>query len=192
MGKATLLEISNPKRKTAELFIKDVYDARYGAKLDTFPSRIMAQFEADGAISCAAGVRTEHDGFFSEAYLDAPVEEVLSIAFGETIRRSQIFEVSTLASRAPRATTGFIESIGRFGESNGFMWSFFTLTRRLHRLVERLGCPLIHLADADRRRVSDHQRWGTYYAFEPKVFAITSPRVTRVRQSVGRPYAPAV
>jgi hypothetical protein len=192
MVRTTLLEIGHPSRKTAELFIKDVYDLRYGAKLDTFPSRLMAHFEADGAISCAAGVRTEHDGFFSEAYLDAPIEEVLSITSGETIRRSQIFEVSTLASRAPRATTAFIDSIGRFGETNGFMWSFFTLTRRLHWLVERLGYPLIHLADADHRRISGHERWGTYYAFEPKVFAITSPRVALVRQNVGAPYAPAV
>ena len=192
MGKTTMLDIGSSKRKAAELFIKDVYDLRYGAKLDTFPSRIMAHFEADGAISCAAGVRTEHDGFFSEAYLDSPVEEVLSISSGETIRRSQIFEVSTLASRAPRATTGFIESIGRFGEANGCMWSFFTLTRRLHWLVQRLGYPLIHLADADHRRISDHQRWGTYYAFEPKVFAIKSPRVALVRQSVGNSYASAV
>jgi hypothetical protein len=63
MGKTTLLEIGNPKRKTAELFIKDVYDLRYGANLDTFPSLLMAHFEADGAIGCAACVRTERDGF---------------------------------------------------------------------------------------------------------------------------------
>jgi hypothetical protein len=31
------------------------------------------------------------------------------------------------------------------------------------------------LADADYRRIPDHQRWGTYYASQPKVFAIPSP-----------------
>ena len=192
MSQTILLDTSHPKRKTAERFIRAVYDSRYGARLDTFPSRLIARFEADGTIDCAAGIRTEHDGFFSEAYLDAPVEEVLSISSGQIVRRSEIFEVSTLASQSPRATTGFIEAIGWFGETNGFVWSFFTLTHRLHRLVERLGLPLIHLGDADHRRIADRQRWGTYYGSAPKVFATTSPRVALARHDTGLVYARAV
>jgi hypothetical protein len=128
-------------------------------------------------IACAAGVRLQDDGFFSERYLDSPIEQALGVASQRAIARAEIFEVTTFASRAPRATAGFIESVGRFGEANGFLWSFFTLTRRLHRLVERLGHPLTLLADADYRRIPDHERWGTYYASEPKVFAIASPRL---------------
>jgi Thermostable hemolysin len=164
-------------RDQSETFIRNVYAAEYGALLQTFPSRIFTLLSDRGEIVCAAGFRSQGDGFFSERYLDSPIEQTLGALSKRTIARSEIFEVTTFASRMPRATVGFIEAIGRFGEANGFLWSFFTLTRRLHRLVERLGHPLTHLADADYRRISDHERWGTYYASEPKVFAIGSPRL---------------
>jgi hypothetical protein len=181
-------------RHVAETFVRNVYAAEYGAQLQTFPSRIVAFLNDRGDIVCAAGVRLQDDGFFSERYLDLPIEQALGAASKRTIARGEIFEVTTFASRAPRATAGFIESVGNFGETNGFVWSFFTLTRRLHRLVERLGHPLTYLADADYRRIQDHERWGTYYASEPKVFAIASPRLAldgRDRQGTG-PYAEAV
>lgn len=164
-------------RYAAEAFIRTVYFVQYGALLQTFPSRIFALLNDSRQIVCAAGVRSQDDGFFSERYLDSPIEQALSAASKRTIGRGEIFEVTTFASRAPRETPAFIELLGSFGELNGFVWSFFTLTSRLHRLVERLGHPLIHLADADYRRIPDHERWGTYYASEPKVFAIASPRL---------------
>jgi hypothetical protein len=181
-------------RYAAETFIRSIYAAQYGAQLQTFPSRIFAVLNDCGEIVCAAGVRLQDDGFFSERYLDSPIEQALGAASKQTIARSEIFEVTTFASRAPRATAGFIESVGSFGETNGFAWSFFTLTRRLLRLVERLGHPLTHLANADYRRIPDHERWGTYYASEPKVFAIASPRLAldgKDRQGTGS-YAEAV
>jgi hypothetical protein len=164
-------------RDQSETFIRNVYAAEYGALLQTFPSRIFTLLNDRGEIVCAAGFRSQGDGFFSERYLDSPIEQTLGAVSKRTIARSEIFEVTTFASRMPRATVGFIEAIRGFGEANGFLWSFFTLTRRLHRLVERLGHPLTHLADADYRRISDHERWGTYYASEPKVFAIASARL---------------
>jgi hypothetical protein len=164
-------------RSFVETFIRNVYSVEYGAQLQAFPSRLFALMDERAEIICAAGVRLQEDGFFSELYLDSPIEQALGTASKRTITRSEIFEVTTFASRAPRATMQFIKSLGMFGELNGFAWSFFTLTQRLHRLVERLGHPLTHLADADYRRIPGHQRWGTYYASQPKVFAIASPRL---------------
>jgi hypothetical protein len=192
MCETIVIREADPLRDVAETFIRDVYATEYGAQLQSFPSRIFALLSDRGEIACAAGVRFQDDGFFSERYLDSPIEQALGVASRRTIARAEIFEVTTFASRAPRATAGFIESVGRFGEASGFVWSFFTLTRRLHRLVERLGHPLTHLADADHRRIPDHERWGTYCASEPKVFAIASPRLALVadeRQSTGSLYA---
>jgi hypothetical protein len=182
-------------RNVAETFIRKVYADEYGADLRGFPSRIFALLSNSDEIVCAAGVRFQDDGFFSERYLDLPIEQALGAASTRKISRDEIFEVTTFASRAPRATVGFIESVGNFGEANGFVWSFFTLTRRLHRLVERVGHPLTHLADADCCRIPDYDRWGTYYASEPKVFAIASPHVAldrKDRQARGSLYAEAV
>jgi hypothetical protein len=175
MLKTAVVDGDGPLRAKAERFIRETYASRYGARLDLFPSRLLVVIDARDEILCAAGLRFEADRFFSESYLDIPIEDALGALSHRLIRRSEIFEVTTLASRAPRATATFIESIGVFGESNGFTWSFFTLTRRLHRLVERSGRALIHLADADYRRIPDHEKWGAYYASDPKVFAIARP-----------------
>ncbi len=194
MLKTTVIDVDDPLRASAERFIREIYASRYGARLDVFPSRLLTIVDARDEILCAAGLRFQADQFFSERYLDVPIEDALGARSHRTVSRSEIFEVTTLASRAPRSTASFIESIGVFGESNGFAWSFFTLTRRLHRLVERLGHPLIHLADADYRRIPDHERWGTYYASEPKVFAVARPGLAldcKDRQDTGL-YAEAV
>ena len=191
----TIIKDGDALRDVAETFIRNVYADEYGAQLQTFPSRIFALLNEDDEIVCAAGMRLQDDGFFSERYLDSPIEIVLGTASKRAIARDEIFEVTTLASRAPRSTAGFIESVGRFGLANGFVWSFFTLTRRLHRLVERLGHPLMHLADADYRRIPDYERWGTYYASEPKVFGIAHPRLalhSKDRQGTGSLHAEAV
>ena len=177
MGETIVIREGDALRGIVETFIRNVYSAEYGAQLQTFPSRLVVLMNERAEIICAAGVRLQEDGFFSELYLDSPIEQALGTASKRTIIRSEIFEVTTFASQAPRATKQFIKSLGMFGELNGFAWSFFTLTQRLHRLVERLGHPLTHLADADYRRISGHQRWGTYYASQPKVFAIASPRL---------------
>jgi hypothetical protein len=177
MCETVVIREGHALRSDVEIFIRNVYSAEYGAQLQTFPCRLFALMNERAEIICAAGVRLQEDGFFSELYLDSPIEQALGTASKRTITRGEIFEVSTFASRAPRATMQFIKSLGMFGELNGFAWSFFTLTQRLHRLVERLGHPLTHLADADCRRIPGHQRWGTYYASQPKVFAIASPRL---------------
>jgi hypothetical protein len=60
-----------------------------------------------------------------------------------------------------------------WGASSGFEWSFFTLTRRLSVLLDRLGLELVLLGDADAARVEDPQSWGTYYRQNPRVYAVS-------------------
>jgi hypothetical protein len=174
MCTTTLLTNDDTRRRSAETLIKNAYAARYGAQLGAFPSRIIALLDQSGKILCAAGLRYLDEGFFSEGYLDAPVQEVVSAISASAVDRCAIFEVTTLASRAPLATAEFIKGIGTFGQKAGFEWSFFTLTRRLHLMVCRLGIVPTFLGEADRRRVADSERWGTYYACQPKVYAVAS------------------
>jgi hypothetical protein len=194
MRTTALLTKHDARRRSAEEFIKSTYAARYGARLEAFPSRIIALLDHRDDILCAAGLRFLDDGFFSECYLDAPIEDVVSAISARAVNRSAIFEVTTLASQAPLVTAEFIAEIGLFGEKTGFEWTFFTLTRRLHLMVSRLGIAPIFLAEADRRRVAASERWGTYYACRPKVYAVASRRLTTGGdgfQSKG-PYAAAI
>ncbi len=177
MRATALLTDDDPRRPSAEAFIKNTYSSRYGARLETFPSRIIVLLDHRDEILCAAGLRFLDDGFFSERYLDTPIEDVVSAISARAVNRSAIFEVTTLASRAPLATAEFIAAIGNFGEKAGFEWSFFTLTRRLHLMVSRLGIAPTLLGEADSRRIADSGRWGTYYACQPKVYAVASRRL---------------
>jgi hypothetical protein len=190
----TLLTNDDARKPAAEEFIKDTYAARYGARLETFPSRIIALLNHRDEILCAAGLRFLDDGFFSERYLDSPIEDVVSAISARAVIRSAIFEVTTLASRAPNATAEFITEIGTFGEKAGFEWSFFTLTRRLHHMVKRLGIATTLLGEADRRRIADSERWGSYYACQPKVYAVASRRLEMSCDASqrGERHAPAI
>jgi hypothetical protein len=194
MRTTALLTNDDACRRSAEEFIKNTYAARYGARLETFPSRIIALLDHRDEILCAAGLRFLDDGFFSECYLDTPIEDVVSAISARAVNRSAIFEVTTLASRAPLATAEFIAAIGNFGEKAGFEWSFFTLTRRLHLMVSRLGIGPTLIAEADRRRIADSERWGSYYSCQPKVYAVASRRLKMSRGgSQGEQwYAPAI
>jgi hypothetical protein len=176
MRTTALLTDDDGRRRSAEEFIKNTYAVRYGARLETFPSRIIALLDHRDEILCAAGLRFLDDGFFSESYLDAPIEDVVSAILARPVNRSAIFEVTTLASRAPLATAEFIAEIGTFGEKAGFEWSFFTLTRRLRLMIGRLGIAPTFLGEADPRRITDAERWGTYYDCQPKVYAVASRR----------------
>jgi thermostable hemolysin len=181
MNDRVILEENSPLRNEAEKFIKDTYYTRYRADIPPIKSRIMAVVDRSEQILCAAGLREAQDGFFSESYLQAPIETVLSIASNSRVDRNEIFEVTTLASRAPSAIAELIGEIVAFGETSGFSWSFFTLTSSLSRMVGRLGFEPICLATADRRRVPNFERWGDYYETRPKVFAVSRTHFDRQR-----------
>ena len=118
--------------------------------------------------ACASPPR----GFFSEAYLDAPVDTLLSALGHAPVRREKIFEVTSLACRAPHLAGSFLRKIIACGEAAGFEWSFFTATAPLKALLERMRLPLLPLAEADSSRVANPQSWGSYYAFAPRVYAV--------------------
>ncbi len=97
---------------------------------------------------------------------------LLSALRHHPVRREKIFEVTSLASRAPHLVGSFLRKIIACGEAAGFEWAFFTATLPLKALLERLGLPLLPLADADRSRVANPDAWGSYYALAPRVYAV--------------------
>ncbi len=177
MPKTAIVGLGDPARREIEDFISSIYELYYDAVIEDFPSRLLVSRNAEGNILCAAGLRTETDGFFSENYLDQPVDTILSALSKRPVGRHEILEVSTLASLAPKEVSRFIAQIIDFGEANAFAWSFFTATSRLRHIVERLGLSPIRIADADRNRIANFERWGTYYGTEPGVYAVASPRL---------------
>jgi hypothetical protein len=159
-------------RRQAEAFIRTVYGEAFGASGLVFPRVLAALADDDGEPLCAAGLRCAKDGFFSEVYLDASIESVLSLRARSTVARDAIFEVTTLASRSVEASPLFLRQLAILGKAAGFEWSFFTATLRLRRLLAHLGAPPFELASANPARLADAGRWGSYYAHAPKVCAL--------------------
>lgn len=190
MTDALIIAPSDAERPGVETFIRQVYAAEFGARVEAFAPLLIARYNSAGKIMCAAGLRLAEGGFFSEAYLDEPVEAALSRRTGRRVPRADIFEVTTLASRSPRELSPFIDDITAFGARAGLSWSFFTLTRRLSLLVARRHLALVHLADAAAERMEDHSAWGRYYETDPKVYAVSGALLRRPVR--GMPAAPVV
>jgi hypothetical protein len=168
---------NDARRRSAVEFIQNTYAARYDARLEVFSSRIITLLDDCEDILCAAVLRFLDDGLFSEHYLDVPIGGVFDAISARAVNRDAIFEIATFASRAPLATAEFIAEIGAFGEKAGLEWSFFMLTRRLYIVICRPGITPTFLDEADRLRIADAEPWGTYYACQPKAYAVASRRL---------------
>lgn len=181
MKKAYVIGSSDPFYAEAAQFVRDAYKRNYGAEQPSISNNLLCRRSSSGDISCVAGLRLSGDGFFSEQYLSKPAEAALSAATGRHLNRDDIFEVSTLVSRAPRELAEFIDDIMEFGAEHGLSWSFFTLTDRLAQLVARRGLSPIYLADADPARVTHPEGWGRYYETRPKVYGVCGVHMLRAR-----------
>lgn len=192
MGSAHIVEPADADRAEVEAFVRTIYACEYGARVGRLADRLLCRRGARGEILCVTGLRLPADGFFSERYLDQPVEAALARATGRSLRRDDVYEVTTLASRSPRDLPAFIDDITTFGTRQGLSWCFFTLTRRLALLVRRRGLAPVHLADADPGRVSDPASWGRYYETEPKVYGVCGVDLLAARMKLLPPSAPAI
>lgn len=168
-----VLPQGHARRTEVERFIANIYRRHYEASVPAFPPTLVALFGSDDQCLCASGLRFAETGFFSECYLDQPIEALLARATGSAVRRDRIFEVSGLASRAPQRAAQFLRYVVAYGESAGFDWAFFTATNRLRGLLCVLGLPPFVLGPADRDRAANAQVWGSYYESEPLVCAIS-------------------
>lgn len=167
-----LIDRTDPRRAAVEALIRTVYQARYGADVPAFPDRLAAIFDADGLPHCAAGLRDAASGFFSEVYLDRPVEEAISALALEPAPREAVLEVTTLAAARPGAAFTLIDRITADGRARGMRWGLFTATRPLRHGLLRAGAGLIELGRADPGRLADAGCWGRYYETDPFVCAV--------------------
>jgi len=166
-----LIHPDHPDRSEVEALIRDVYAREYGAKIKAFADLLIALPAKTGGYLAAAGLRIG-DGFFSELYLDRPIEDVLSEHWHPPATRSEIAEVSTLAASHPHASYALIAGIIAHLRNKNVRFAFFTVTERLHMMLKRVGVPAHVLAPARMDKVKNPQDWGLYYDTNPRVVAI--------------------
>lgn len=186
MADFSVVTPSDYLRTRVEDEIRTTYWERFQARLARLPHTLVASISTSGIIECAAGVRfSEHD-FFSECYLDLPVEIALQHRFGLPVQRRRIIEVCNLAGRKPGRSQSFIASFIEFAELDEFDWVIFTATKSLRALLERSGLRMTQLGRAERFRVANPSDWGSYYEHDPRVMAVhrdASPGYRRHRRA---------
>lgn len=178
-----LVPKNHPARAEVEALIAGVYAREYGARITTFADLLIAlpnanagqnsgpNGESSGNFWAAAGLRLGSD-FFSEIYLDQPIEQVLSKCWQPPATRDEIAEVTTLAAVHPNASHALFSAITGYLRGQGVRFAFFTVTERLAQMLKRVGVPAQVLADARAERIANVEEWGRYYASNPKVMAI--------------------
>jgi hypothetical protein len=162
-------------RRRVERHVRQVYHRAYGAVVREFPDLMVADLDEAHGVRSAAGLRGTATGFFSECYLDQPLDAALSDLAGEPVGRERIIEVTSLASTNFAAMARLVAQIVDFARSGAMDWAVFTITPRLQRLLCRMDLPIVVLCAAQACRVANPEDWGRYYETGPVVAAMPDP-----------------
>ncbi|MEQ9490559.1 MAG: thermostable hemolysin [Alphaproteobacteria bacterium] len=165
----------DPDRQAVETMIRAVYFNRYGAWIDLFPDRLAAAFDSERNPVCAAGLRDAVTGFFSEAYINDPVEHAIAGVSGYQPDRDSVLEVTTLAGIRSGYVLQLLGFIMTDATRRGMTWGLFTATQQLRLILKRIRAPIFELAAADSARIANAALWGSYYTTDPRVCAIAGP-----------------
>jgi Thermostable hemolysin len=160
-------------RPVVEDAIRNLYWKRYSASLSSFASMIVAEVTQCGHVECAAGIRFGNETFFSECYLELPMEQALADHLADTVDRERIVEVCHLAGMSPGHSLPFVQTLIGLLRTMDIEWAVFTATKPLRNLLQRNRLAMIELGCADRSRVPNPESWGDYFRYEPRIMAVS-------------------
>ena len=144
------------ERAQLESFIAERYASAYGARICHFAEQLVGFRNAHGEWAAALGYTCARSArLFAEQYLEASVEERISLQVGSPVRREQIVEVGNLAASGAGAARRVILAMTQLLNEIACTWVVFTSTRLLLNSFARLNIDTIGLAKADPSRLPD-------------------------------------
>ncbi|WP_058045510.1 thermostable hemolysin [Streptomyces roseifaciens] len=158
-------------------FVRARYERAYGADILPDPDCFVIARKQEGRggriIACGGLTFNSDRGFFSERYLDRPVDEVVGAATGEACDREDLVEVGSLAGGGG-AGLELVRLLPILSWCHGMRFLMCTVTTELAQTLDRVGIEFQPLAEssADRLTEFERQRWGTYYDHRPMVGVI--------------------
>lgn len=166
-------ERGNPGRPELESFIRTAFERKHGASVHTFMPTLAALRGGRGMLLSVAGWRNARlEPLYLEAYLDRPVEDVLSAQTGHPVPREEIVEVGNLASGGCSAARYLVALLPNLLLERGHRWVVFTATAAVRRIMDSFNAPLLDLGSASAAHVAGRaDQWGRYYAADPRVMA---------------------
>src|ERR1700675_3351565 len=181
---------SDRMRCAVEDAIRKLSWKRFGAFLSSFAQTIVAELSQSGSVECAAGIRFGNEAFFSECYLDLPIEQVLHDQLGRTVRRDKIVEVSHLAAPCSGRSLVFVKNLIEMLRTRDAEWAIFTATKPLRGLLRRNRLAMTELGWADRSRGPNPECWGHYFKHDPRIMAVHHRTAFEPKQFYRAPISP--
>lgn len=174
------------QRSRLEAFIAARYVDCFGAPPPLFAPRLIALATRDDRIVAACGLRAAADGFFSEPYVDGPIEVAAGRLLGHDLERNHLFEITTMAAVSATGIRGVVAAAVEFGRRLDCRASLFTATAELRQLLDRHDIVTRKLAPAVPERLANADAWGRYYEHDPWVcVADQPPFATAIRRVRG-------
>lgn len=165
-------------REELEHFVYNSFRLAYGAHVHHFMPKLMSLRSAKGELLAVCGLRgAETEKLFLEAYLDDPVDGVLSAKTGGKVERKDIVEVGNLAGFRPGMGRHLIAVLAAYLHEIGVHWVVFTANPGLRNAFVKLGIALMPICHADRSRLpaACQAGWGSYYGKNPHVMVGNVP-----------------
>jgi hypothetical protein len=152
-------------------FLRARYHEEHHALLRDFLPHHLVWGLNSGTPFASVGLQNAgHSPLFLEQYLDQPIEQSLSAAVGQTVKRGQIVEVGNLAASGGFSRQLILALTKSFYEQ-GIEWVAFTATTRVGAGFQRLGISPVKLVNADPSRIArSSSEWGSYYQLQPAVY----------------------
>jgi hypothetical protein len=121
-------------------------------------------------LACVGFTCTASPNFFSERYLDTPIEEIIASRTGVACARDEVGEIGSLASVSRLAGLELIRFLPLITWSHGKRFVLATVTRRLAGMLLRIGLEHHAVSDSSPSRLHDHEQkqWGRYYNAQPQ------------------------
>jgi hypothetical protein len=156
-----------------KLFIQDIYQKYYRAKINVNYPNLMAILDKNHNILAAVGFRlADQQDLFLEQYLDGKIEDILSLNYQKNILRNQIVEIGSLASNGKGMSKFLFIALATYLRKIGYSYAAMTGTAKLRDSLNKLNLKVINLCEADKNKLTHkNEDWGSYYNSKPQVLA---------------------
>jgi hypothetical protein len=160
-------------RANLESFVAERFQSCWRARVTQFFPFLLGM-HCLGTCTAVAGIRPAAGNvLFLERYLDANAEVALGAVLGKPVPRAELAEIGNLVAAQRGASHLLFLVFTAALHRAGYRWIVFTATHALRNNLDKLGYPLLKLADASVERIEPAARaeWGSYYDSEPCVMA---------------------